>query len=395
MAEDFVGANVARWRRRRGLSQKVLADLAGLSQGYVSLLERGHRSIDRRSTVVRLAEALRVSVAELTGEPYAVQDPAHDRADAAIPALRTELVGLAYGDVVSTDRPLAAVLADAERLSSARQANDFAAATPLAAGVLRELRAYMSTGDVSAMRALIVALHDVATILKAMGHVDLAYMAAERINELAATLDEPAYLGLAAYSRLRMLPTENRGLGSRLAAASLGQPGLTSTPEARSTYGMIHLVSALADAVTDKESDALGHLREAAEVADAVGETAGTGGFGGLNFGPANVVQWRAAIAIETGNPGRAIEVSNKLAPESIRSTSRRAAFYVDRGAAFAQTGREGEAVAAFLSAEGLSPQWVRLNSTVRDTVGSMLRRSRAKAGGAQLQALAARLGAA
>jgi hypothetical protein len=290
---------------------------------------------------------------------------------------------------------LPAVLADAERLSSARQANDFAAAAPLVAGVLRELRAHAESSDPVAGRALVVAVHDTATLLKSMGHIDLGYMAAERLSEVVARLEEPAYMGLAAYSRLRMLPTENRALGGRLAAASLDQPGLTTTPEACSTYGMIHLVSALADAVAGKESDAVAHLDEAAEVAESVGESERLGGFAGLNFGPANVAQWRAAIAIETGNPGRSIEISDRLAPESIRSTSRRAAFYVDRGTAFAQTHRDGEAVASFLSAEGLSPQWVRLNSTVRDTVGSMLRRSRAKAGGSQLQALAARVGAA
>ncbi len=59
VAEDFVGQNVALWRRRRDMTQQVLADLCGVSQAYVSMLERGQRAIDKRSTVIALAEALR------------------------------------------------------------------------------------------------------------------------------------------------------------------------------------------------------------------------------------------------------------------------------------------------------------------------------------------------
>lgn len=395
MSDEFIGRNVARERRRRGLSQKVLAELSGLSQGYISLLERGQRPIDRRSTVVRLAEALRVSVAELTGQPYAPTDPAHERARGAVPAIRAELVALAYGDAAPKARRLDAVATDAQRLSDLRRACDYATAAPLAALVLRELRAHAATGDRGAMRLLTIATHEAASIVKYLGYADLAYMAAERGSEVAGQLKEPAYVGLAAYSRLQMLPPENRPLGGRLAAASLDLPGLTSTPEAQSTYGMIHLVSAYADALAGKESDAFGHLSDAAEVARAVGEGERPGGFAGLNFGPTNVTQWRITITIETGNPGRAVELAAGLNPAMIASASRRAAFHIDRGNALAQTRRDSEAVAAFLAAENIAPQRVRLTTTVRETVGTMLRRSRAKAGGTQLQALAARLGAA
>src|SRR4051794_11091848 len=96
--EDFAGARVRYWRLKRGLSQRALADLAGLSQGYVSQVESGTKPIDRRSTLVRLADALQVSVAEIVGQPYAPGDPQHARALTAVPDIRAALVGLAYGD---------------------------------------------------------------------------------------------------------------------------------------------------------------------------------------------------------------------------------------------------------------------------------------------------------
>jgi catechol 2,3-dioxygenase-like lactoylglutathione lyase family enzyme len=46
------------------------------------MVERGQRAIDKRPTVVALAAALRVSVAELTGQPYPPVDPSRERATA-------------------------------------------------------------------------------------------------------------------------------------------------------------------------------------------------------------------------------------------------------------------------------------------------------------------------
>jgi transcriptional regulator with XRE-family HTH domain len=45
------------------MSQQVLADLAGVTQGYLSQIEAGKRSLERRSTQVSIANALNISVA--------------------------------------------------------------------------------------------------------------------------------------------------------------------------------------------------------------------------------------------------------------------------------------------------------------------------------------------
>ena len=60
----LVGANVARLRREKGFTQERLAELSGLSQQYLSGLERGQRN----PTIVTLYEiacALQVSHVEL------------------------------------------------------------------------------------------------------------------------------------------------------------------------------------------------------------------------------------------------------------------------------------------------------------------------------------------
>lgn len=52
-------------RRRRGWSQSFLADRAGLSVGYLSLIENGKRPLASLRTVRRLARALEVSPTQL------------------------------------------------------------------------------------------------------------------------------------------------------------------------------------------------------------------------------------------------------------------------------------------------------------------------------------------
>ena len=60
----LVGDNCARIRREKGLTQEQLADRSGLTQQYLSGLERGNRN-PTIVTVYELAQALGVSHLDL------------------------------------------------------------------------------------------------------------------------------------------------------------------------------------------------------------------------------------------------------------------------------------------------------------------------------------------
>jgi transcriptional regulator with XRE-family HTH domain len=64
---DTPGERIARARRRRGLSQAVLAGLVGRSESWLSQVERGRRGVDSHAVLTLLAAVLRVDVEELTG----------------------------------------------------------------------------------------------------------------------------------------------------------------------------------------------------------------------------------------------------------------------------------------------------------------------------------------
>jgi|ADGO01.1.fsa_nt_gi Predicted transcriptional regulators len=94
---ETTGDRIRLWRRRRGMSQQTLAGLSGVSQAYVSQVERGLKTVERRSTLARLAAALNVSVAELTGTTDTA-DPVREEANRFVPAIREALLMRESGD---------------------------------------------------------------------------------------------------------------------------------------------------------------------------------------------------------------------------------------------------------------------------------------------------------
>ncbi len=60
----LVGDNVSRVRKEKGLTQEQLSELSGLSQQYISDLERGKRN-PTIVTIYELAMALKVGHLEL------------------------------------------------------------------------------------------------------------------------------------------------------------------------------------------------------------------------------------------------------------------------------------------------------------------------------------------
>ena len=83
-----MGTRLRRLRRSQGMSQGRLAGLSGLSKSFISTMETGQRSLDRRRDVARIAAALRVSETEFAGGPHLTADRDQAEPHYGIPALR-------------------------------------------------------------------------------------------------------------------------------------------------------------------------------------------------------------------------------------------------------------------------------------------------------------------
>lgn len=270
-----MGQRLRRARRYRGMSLQVLADRSGLSKSFLSMVENGRRSLDRRSHIAALAAALEVSVAELTGQPY-VPPPRRAQASEghhAIPRVRVALLGSSLDEPADVPaRPLADLLretATVESLCAASRYGDFGKLLP---DLLPELHMLATTGDererVEALRALIRACHTTFYLLKDLGYLDLAQIAVQQAREAAARLEDPALSGLAAFVRTHaLLPA---GVyDAALKSTERAADRLQHVPDgpAVELYGMLHLSAALAAVSLNRFEHAESHLGEAAETA--------------------------------------------------------------------------------------------------------------------------------
>ncbi|MFC7731306.1 helix-turn-helix domain-containing protein [Actinomadura keratinilytica] len=98
--EVTIGARLRALRRWRGMTQSQLADQAGLSTSFISMVEHGHRMLDRRSHISAVAAALRVSEVDLTGQPYMTADDGKNGPHAKIAAMRRALATNEIGDAL-------------------------------------------------------------------------------------------------------------------------------------------------------------------------------------------------------------------------------------------------------------------------------------------------------
>jgi transcriptional regulator with XRE-family HTH domain len=64
-----IGERIAWYRRRRGLSQEVLAGLVAHTPDWLSKVENGRIQLDRLSVIKALADALDVAIGDLLAEP--------------------------------------------------------------------------------------------------------------------------------------------------------------------------------------------------------------------------------------------------------------------------------------------------------------------------------------
>ncbi len=396
-----IGGRIREIRVWRGMTLKVTAELAGITESYLSRIERNERPVDSRSLLEAIAAALRVAPSELAGQafPPAMDDPLASETQSAVIALDAALSDYRLGEPTGETAPLwPAVAADLHRLNTVlRPTADYAAQGVLLPRLMTELHTLYVTDPqhrIEVCAGLMDCYQMAGVLLKNLGVRGLPALAAFRAQQVAEELDDPAWLGLAAW--LRAFTVDGKGRQPMLAISLRGAHKLEShldDPRAAQMYGALHLHAALATAALRRGGDSADHLTEAAAMAERV---RGTGrGFGGLCFGPDNVGIWRLSIAVELGETGRAREIARLVDPSRVPSAARQGMFWADLGRGLAQQrATRDKAVAALVRAEQIAPQRIRPNPFVRETVADLLRRTpRDAVTGRDLRGMAYRMG--
>jgi transcriptional regulator with XRE-family HTH domain len=363
------------------MTQKALAELAGLSQSYLSQIETGERALDRRHTQVAIAGALNITVAQLLGisvDEAAELDPIRAKAALHVPSLRAVLVGLSAGYREAPTRGRDLLRGEVAQATALRLAADYATLAALLPGLIRDLDGHGNDLGPELVEALFVA----RATLKAIGYHDLAREAASISVRAAEAHGDPAWRGQAIYSWVVSFPPEQAGLGvDILRRTADGLQGVTS-PGAQETYGQVQLMSALQAATVGQRELAWDHIREAGEAAAHFSRDPALGpiGFNGQLFGQANVDVWRVAIAAELGDTSAAVAVQKRIDLSAIPAPNRLVYYWTDLARALAAGKADVAAMSALVRAEDTAPQHFRANPIVRDLYSTVVTRAQRNA---------------
>lgn len=386
-----IGRRLRQIRHARGKSLAVIAGLAGISEGHLSRLEHGERSLDRHSLIVTLANALEIAPSELTALP--VPAPGNGGMDSASEAVQRALLAASVDRTDGHVQPVEVLRTRLDAMLTAHyeceREHEVGAALP---GLITDMHTSIAAGrDVAELLDLCVLLHSHATIgwLRVAGApapvraqaVALAHQAAQR-------RDTPEAMGLAVWSGVHtMLISGAFDLVQReLDALTVPK----NTPESTQLAGMLALSHALIAAADSRPGDMAAPLREAAELAEHTGE--GTAYW--LGFGPTNVGQWHMYTAREAGDHKQAAAIAAGLQPQAHPLRLNQADYWADHGRSLARLpGRRDDAVRALRRAERISPRRIQRDQFARDTLSELLTHTHPDAVRRELRGMAYRAG--
>lgn len=380
-----IGERIAFYRKRRGYTQEVLAGLVGRSTDWLAKAESGRRKPPRIDMLAELARILRVPLGDLLGQSILVED---ERQQDDVPAVRDALMSprrlsrLLFGPEVEAQLPTPAPAA----VSVEKAWNDYQggrlgsviAALPalLQAAQGLEERAGRREEDSHDCWAVSARTHHLAaTTLAKIGESDISWLAAERAMQAADASEDPLVLASAARSGTHALLANGRyeaamELGD--ATANWLAPRVAeSDPAALSLLGMIHLRAAVAAARHQDRPTATRLLDRAEVLADDLGSDEN---YWQTGFGPTNVLLHRLSIELDLDNVAYVVEngrINVDHMPQE-RSVSHR----IDFARALSLAGHGDDAFAELRKAERTSPQLVRNNPRVRETLRDLTKQS-------------------
>lgn len=372
-----IGRLLAHARKRRGRTQKELADRIPCSLSLVKKVESGHKAATE-SLIAGAARVLHVDVTEITGQPYRGADEPSDRIHATIPEIRRALVIWdAPPDPDVQPRPLADLRAESRRATQLRQEARYSELGAMLPALIIDLTITVHTAAgkarMDAFGLLALAYSAADSMAYKLGYLDLAHMAVERVGWAAAHTDDPLMPAVAEIRRsMSFLSAGEFAGGQRVMEREAGrlQPDLNGDQPGLAVYGTMHLRAAVLAARDGRAAAAWSHMDEAHEAADRIGHD--TGDYA-LLFGPSNAAIHDVAVAVELGDAREAVRRGGDLTLPDTMSPERTSHHNIDMGKAWLWSGDRDRALSALITAERIAPQRTRYHPMARDTAGRLL----------------------
>jgi transcriptional regulator with XRE-family HTH domain len=376
--QQALGRKIAAERRRRGLSQPELARMIGRSVAWVSQVERGVRKVDRMSVLETVAAALDVPLAELAAEAPVVAAVIEEPPD--VRGLRLVLSGAhALRAMLDGRRPLtlSALRSKSRQAWELTHAGRYTDLTELLRGLVPDLetaaRTLPESRRAEVFELMAATYQACSATLAKLGEPEAAWIAADRAMAAGERAGNPMLVAAGAFRLVFVFLTarhyEQAEETASTAADALQPMAHQGDPQAMSLWGALTLQRAVTASRANDPDAAYRYLEQARQSADRLGE--GRNDYN-TEFGPANVSLYEVAVAVELGDAGRALSTAATVDTAGL-SSERRARMLIDVARAHAQRRQVGEAVAALLQAEDITPEQLRSHDLVRQLVSDLL----------------------
>ncbi|MGH3568844.1 MAG: helix-turn-helix domain-containing protein [Pseudonocardia sp.] len=389
--ETTVGERIAYYRKRRSMTQEVLCGLVGgRSTEWLRQIENGKRDVDKLSTIVVVAEALRISPSVLLPGPFRAPSRRGDSlgmAPNAVPGIEAAMLrydGIA-GLVGVPDRPT--VSPEKLRRHTARafvcsQTERWSEMAPLVPDMIADAWHLVHNAATDEQRRTAFELQALvyrvtSGMLDRLGETHLPWVAAERSMHAAEQSDDPLLIAGGAWRLAVVLRHAGRlteSTDAPVAAADALRPHL-HRPQAYSVYGSLLLKGAVGAATLGDYKSAQDYLSEAARAANIIGDRNDYW----FAFGPTNIAIHRVWLSLELGDPGHALSQAGYVPYDQLprELAERRTSHLITVAWANYLRRRDREALDALKSARASAPEQLIFTRRVHSMLRGILRRER------------------
>jgi transcriptional regulator with XRE-family HTH domain len=393
LTQPTIGERIRRLRTGALMTQDDLAAAAGVSTDLIRKLEQGRRHTASIGSLHRIAAALDVDLGELLG-----RDNMPDAApDAGVVALRQAVADVA--DLLDGVEGEPLSLRDAERsvtyLWGTYWSGKWDQLTGLIPQALIGLRATLHAADTAnrpkSAELLAWCYSVAASTLAHLGQGDAGFMAIRRALDLVAGGDDELLAAVLKGSMSWHLLVSGRFTEAERVAARAAEsidPRGEVPEQALSVYGSLLVQVANAAGRDGRRTVAADFLTSAEEVAHRVGVDRIDYE---IPFGPSLVTMQTVDVGVVTEDYPAALVAASRMPANPGLPLASRCRHLTDRAYAHASLGQHEKALALLLTAEGMSPDWIRHQTLVRAVIRDLLTAERRRS--TPLRQLAHRIG--
>ncbi|MET9363117.1 helix-turn-helix transcriptional regulator [Streptomyces sp. NPDC006632] len=368
------GQNVKTVRKRRGLTQRELAEASGVSLSTIRKLEQADRDGARLETLRKLAVALGVPTMRLAGAPGIEEaDPiTADRWAGVRDALERPPLASGLDDGPPTVAGVRASLDDAMPLFTGDQLAHLSVLLP---PLLRDADALGPEGRTVRVRLLQLA----GWLMVQTRQFSAAETALERaLSESVDRMESAATINTLLWLLLRQGQlSKAHDLSVRWADET--EPRISrATPEELSTWGWMLLRLSAAAIRNGQPGEADDAIKLASAAAVALGREYTPGNDFLRRFGPTTVKLKAAENAAVTDRPDLVLRLAERIPLAGLRSTSNnRNRHILDVADAYAKTGQYADAFGKLEQIREGSPEWLPNQRYARDILTKLIKSRR------------------